>query len=146
MINHWDGKFKIDAENGIILSTMVAAGYKNSDNTFSGVMMGDIEAGSVSGGNKDGLGIYGFNHGAQSFGLNVDGTAFFGKSGRGRILINGNKGTISSASYQQNKNSNNSNIPGMMIDLDDGFIDIVGAKKKSGSEDRYVSDNTRSHI
>jgi hypothetical protein len=41
MINKWDGKLKIDEENGAILSTMMAAGRKNSDNTFSGVMLGD---------------------------------------------------------------------------------------------------------
>lgn len=146
MINHWDGKFKIDAENGIILSTMVAAGYKNSDNTFSGVMMGDIQAGSTSSENKDGLGIYGFNHGAQSFGLNIDGTAFFGKAGRGRILIDGNRGTISSASYQQNKSLEKTSTPGMLIDLDDGIIDIVGARKVDNSDDTYTGDNTRSRI
>jgi hypothetical protein len=100
MLNHWDGKLKIDEENGTILSTMVSAGFKNTDNTYSGVLMGDIEAGSTSNDNKDGVGVYGYHHGAQSFGLNIDGTAFFGKSGRGRIKIDGNSGTISSASYQ----------------------------------------------
>jgi hypothetical protein len=48
MINHWDGKLSIDEDNGTILSTMVGAGFKNTDNTFSGVLMGDIETGSVS--------------------------------------------------------------------------------------------------
>jgi hypothetical protein len=43
VLNHWDGKFKIDEKNGTILSTMVGAGYKNEDNTFSGVLMGDVE-------------------------------------------------------------------------------------------------------
>jgi hypothetical protein len=99
MINAWDGKFKIDEENGTVMSTMISAGRKTSKNTFEGVMMGDIQSvGNTD--NKSGLGIYGFNDGAQSFGLNIDGTAFFGKSGRGRLLFDGNSGTISSASYQ----------------------------------------------
>jgi hypothetical protein len=102
MLNAWDGKFKIDEENGTVMSTMISAGKKNTDNTFSGVLMGDVEA-AANLDNKTGLGIYGFNHGAQSFGLNVDGTAFFGKAGRGRILIDGNSGSISSASYEQNR-------------------------------------------
>jgi hypothetical protein len=99
MINAWDGKFKIDEENGTVMSTMISAGRKTSKNTFEGVMMGDIQ-GVGNTDNKNGLGIYGFNDGAQSFGLNIDGTAFFGKSGRGRLLFDGNSGTISSASYQ----------------------------------------------
>jgi hypothetical protein len=99
MVNSWDGKFKIDEENGTIMSTMLGAGYKNTDNTYSGVLMGEIE-GVTKSGDKAGVGIYGFNHGAQSFGLNIDGTAFFGKSGRGRIEIDGNNSTITSASYK----------------------------------------------
>jgi hypothetical protein len=101
MLNAWDGKFTIDEENGTILSTMVSAGRKNKDNQFEGVLMGDIEAGAkFNPDNKSGLGIYGFHAGAQAFGFNIDGTAFLGKSGRGRILFDGNSGSISSASYQ----------------------------------------------
>jgi hypothetical protein len=42
MLNSWDGGLTIDEENGIILSTMLGAGRKNDDNTFSGVLIGDI--------------------------------------------------------------------------------------------------------
>jgi hypothetical protein len=81
---------------------MMGAGQKTTNNTFEGVLMGDIREGAeiFDYNNKTGLGIYGFNDGAQSFGFNIDGTAFIGKSGRGRILMDGNKGQISSASYQ----------------------------------------------
>lgn len=148
MLNHWDGKLKIDDENGTILSTMVSAGFKNTDNTYSGVLMGDIEAGSTSNDNKDGVGVYGYHHGAQSFGLNIDGTAFFGKSGRGRIKIDGNSGTISSASYQQTRTKiDNSYGPaeaGMMIDLDDGFVDMLGTT--SLDENTYAPDGTQSRV
>ena len=141
MLNAWDGKFKIDEENGTVMSTMVSAGRKTSKNTFEGVMMGDIsDVGNPD--NKSGLGIYGFNDGAQSFGLNIDGTAFFGKSGRGRLLFDGNSGTISSASYQQTTHRGNTPA-GMMIDLDDGFIDMRGASK-SGTN--YTSNGTQSQV
>jgi hypothetical protein len=41
-LNKWDGKtVEIDYENGTIVSPAIAAGKKNSDNTFSGVMIGD---------------------------------------------------------------------------------------------------------
>ena len=124
LINDWNGKFEINEENGTIFSTMVAAGYKGSDNTYYGVVMGDLQASAGSNamnsyGKKDGIGIYGFNNGVQSFGFNIDGTAFLGKSGAGRIEFDGNGGTIKSANY-------NSYNEGMLIDLDDGLIDIQG--------------------
>ena len=141
LLNDWDGSFQIDEEDGTILSTMVGAGRKTVNNTFEGVLMGNVgaAAGIETPPHKTGLGIYGFNDGAQSFGLNIDGTAFFGKAGRGRIEIDGNKGTISSASYQQNVEK-----AGMLIDLDDGFIDILGAKKNE--DESYSEDGTNSHI
>jgi hypothetical protein len=46
------------------MATMVGAGVKNSDNTFSGVLMGDIVAGAdFDSRNANGLGLYGFHHG-----------------------------------------------------------------------------------
>ena len=48
--------------------------------------------------------------------LKEDGTAFFGKSGRGRIEFDGTKGTIFSAFYE--------NGNGMKIDLDNAVIDM----------------------
>ena len=122
LLNSWDGSFQIDEEQGTLLSTMLGAGRKNSNNTFDGVLMGNI---AETAGFKEGFGLYGFNDGAQSFGLNIDGTAFFGKAGRGRIEIDGNKGIIGSASYIQNADGD-LNKAGMLIDLDDGLIDILG--------------------
>ena len=136
--NAWDGEFVIDEKNGTIMSTMVGAGYKNTDNTFSGVMMGNLAGGEsvTQAGNKTDVGLYGFDHGAQSFGLNIDGTAFFGKAGRGRILIDGNDSTIQSQSYA-------SGDTGMKIDLDDGYIDMKGTTYNDGMAE---SDGTTSKI
>lgn len=112
MLNAWDGEMCIDQENGTIMSTMVGAGIKDVNNTFTGVLMGDVAAGAgFDERNHKGIGIYGFHQGAQSFGFNVDGTAFIGKAGRGRICMNGNKGTIESGAYEQYN-------AGMQIDLD----------------------------
>lgn len=112
MLNAWDGEMCIDQENGTIMSTMVGAGIKDVNNTFTGVLMGDVAAGAgFDERNHKGIGIYGFHQGAQSFGFNVDGTAFIGKAGRGRICMNGNKGTIESGAYEQY-------TAGMQIDLD----------------------------
>jgi hypothetical protein len=58
--------------------------------------MGDIDKSDID--NTDGgvffnphtgMGLYGFHNGAQSFGFNVDGTAFIGRSGGGRIAFDG---------------------------------------------------------
>lgn len=112
MLNAWDGEMCIDQENGTIMSTMVGAGKKDVNNTFTGVLMGDVMAGAgFDERNHKGIGIYGFHQGAQSFGFNVDGTAFIGKAGRGRICMDGNKGTIASGAYENYS-------AGMQIDLD----------------------------
>lgn len=137
MINKWDGSLVIDEDNGTIMSTMVGAGRKNANNQFEGVLLGDV--GSASEDNATGVGLYGFHNGAQSFNFNIDGTAFIGKSGRGRIKFDGNKGTITSASYEQAQDSS-----GMKIDLDDGIIDMKGAKIDT-TTGKYVAD-TKSHI
>jgi hypothetical protein len=42
MLNDWDGTLKMDDTKGTILSTMLGAGKKNPDNTFSGVLIGDV--------------------------------------------------------------------------------------------------------
>lgn len=121
MLNDWNGSLQINEENGTIMATMVGAGVKNSDNTFSGVLMGDIVAGAdFDSRNASGLGLYGFHHGDQSFNFGVDGTAFLGKAGSGRIYFDGYKGTIKSGSYDVNGAS------GMLIDLDDALIHMRG--------------------
>ena len=43
MLNEWDGKLKTDENKGTILSTMLGAGRKNKNNTFSGVLIGDVQ-------------------------------------------------------------------------------------------------------
>jgi hypothetical protein len=132
MLNSWDGSLTIDEENGTILSTMVGAGKKEDDNSFTGVLMGDVETGSGDKTIKK-TGVYGYNHGMQSFGFMDDGKAFIGKAGKGRIEFNGNNGWIQSMSYSTDKT-------GMRIDLDDGIIDIRGAKKIKDNN-TYTSDS-----
>ena len=135
-MNDWNGSFTIDEKNGTILSTAIGAGRKEEDNSFSGVLMGDIGKGmNFDTDNMDGLGLYGFNKGAQSFCLSSDGRAFFGKAGRGRIYFDGDSGTISSASYEMvRRNFGEMDAAGMLIDMDDGFIHMLGSvySKESG--------------
>lgn len=87
-INGWDGT-ALDIGNGeYVFAPQVGAGVKDSQNRFTGVVMG-----KDSGQNK--VGLYGYQSGVNTFGLMEDGTAFFGaKSGGGQIEINGQSGSI----------------------------------------------------
>ena len=96
LVNNWDGtSLTWDEENGAILSTMIAAGSKDGENKFTGVMMGDWHAkGDES---LDTPGMYGYNKGEQTFGFKTDGTGFIGASGKGRIEFDGTEALISNA-------------------------------------------------
>lgn len=134
MLNSWDGGLVIDEENGTIMSTMVGAGRKNSDNQFEGVLMGDVAAGAgFDPDNGSGIGLYGFHDGAQSFAFLSNGTGFIGKSGRGRIHLDGNKSTLTSASFQAGGE-------GLFIDLDSSPYLI--ARNKNAKNLIYLGDNT----
>lgn len=112
VINAWDGKsLVLDEETGTILAAAISAGKKNSDNTFSGVMLGDWSDQDVEGSISKQTGVYGFHHGAMSYAFKEDGTAFIGKSSMARINFDGSNATIYSSGYNQE------NSAGMMIDL-----------------------------
>lgn len=134
MLNNWDGDLTIDEKNGTILSAMMGAGVKNEDNSFSGVLMGQI--GKAFEG--DNIGLYGYHEGAQSFSLDVKGTATLGKSGKGQIRFDGNTGAITSGNYDENK-------AGMKIDLDDPFLKAYGPAG-SFEMDLSESDENLIHI
>ena len=161
MLNDWDGTFNIDEREGTIMSSMIGAGRKTDSNTFEGVLMGEValkagvdtNASNIGLKNHSGLGIYGFNDGAQSFGFNVDGTAFLGKAGGGRIIFDGNCGVIASALWFQDyelpdgtivqgglvatkEEDNKTHIirtgtRGMCIDLENGHIDAYNFRLTS---------------
>ena len=176
MLNAWDGKLQIDEENGTILSNLVGAGKKNIDNSFSGVLMGEIESKTgitIEGTNsleyslaqnQTGMGLYGFHEGAQSFGFNINGTAFLGKSGGGRISFDGNHGFIYSGAWLNsfkkgdgtydnpfNIDENTKNVSlkqgkaGMAIDLQDGHIDAFNFRLTSNGIQLNSSPDTESN-
>lgn len=144
IINSWNGELTIDNANNAILAAKIAAGKKNNDNTFSGVMMGDWSgrevvyetiqdpnnptktitqpkknaAGATETAIAQHTGIYGFQKGVASFGFRDDGTAFIGKPGAGRLEFNGDSSRITS-------NRMENNLGGMMLDFDDGLIKMI---------------------
>jgi hypothetical protein len=128
LLNNWGGELKIDEKNNYLLSAMIGAGKKNKDNTFSGVLMGEVGAktGDTSMGT---IGLYGVHEGEQSFGLKIDGTMFLGKSSCGQIVFDGNRGTIRSGNYIEK--TYNTAGAGMLIDLEEGHIDAYNFKLTS---------------
>ena len=128
-LNKWNGKDIItEEETGIITANGFSAGKKERDNTFTGVILGDWSRSDTDAMITKQTGIYGFNHGAMSYALKDDGTAFFGKDGKGRIYFNGNNAQIYSADWTEPLTRDNNlyaqSHSGMLLDINDGLIDI----------------------
>lgn len=110
-INDWDGNaVQVDKDgNGVILAPQAGFGSKNSDNSFNGIVMGKVKTGSLSN-----TGLFGYYQGQRTIFLNSDdGSATFGKTGAGQIIIDpsSNRAQIRSGNYST------SNGTGMLIDL-----------------------------
>ena len=125
ILNNWDGSLKIDDENNTVLSAMMVAGKKESKNTFSGVVLGELQRAGES---SSYTGLIGYKSGIQCFGFKDNGTAFIGKSGAGRIEFDGDKGFISSPGWTKNKEGEwklDSTCPaGSVFDLQNGAIHL----------------------
>jgi hypothetical protein len=78
-LNSWDGNsIKISEEEGYILSPQVGAGRKETDGTFTGMLMGEVKGGQ----SEDKVGLMGYGHGIQTMFLDAEtGSAYFGKGG-----------------------------------------------------------------
>jgi hypothetical protein len=91
------------------MSSMMGVGRKNADNTFTGMLMGEIaNKASITPPTLNtystGIGLYGIDQGVFAYGFNSDGTAFLGKPGHGRIWFDGNNGFIASQNWFYDKN------------------------------------------
>lgn len=110
-LNGWDGNsIQASAEGGFILSPQVGAGRKEEDNSFTGLVLGEVKEGSNS---KKNVGLFGYNKGQRSIFLDAEsGTAAFGVADQGQVIIDPTEGRalIRSGNYVQNKS-------GMAIDL-----------------------------
>lgn len=85
-INGWDGNsITLDKDNGIILAPQVGAGYKDANNSFTGVLMGTVKEYNTT---KQENGLFGFHEGARSFFVSADdGKIILGKSNSGQIIL-----------------------------------------------------------
>lgn len=120
-LNKWDGKsIDIDHDRGTIVARGLAAGKKESNNTFTGVVLGDWSTTDASSELTTNTGVYGFHQGAMAYALKDNGTMFIGKDGSGRIYFDGNTAEIYSASYATARN-------GMYLNLATGRIELKSA-------------------
>lgn len=127
VLNSWDGAtLTIDEDGSYVLAAQVGAGKKESDNSFTGVLMGILE--SKNSNLTSGTGLMGFNHGAGVFGFYDNGYAYIGGSGKGRIEFNTTNGnaTIKSGNYEKTNGTE-----GTYIDLTEGKIDSYNFILKS---------------
>lgn len=105
----------------------MGAGRKESDNSFTGMFLGEVKESSYA--NKE-VGIFGYNHGQRSIFLNAEtGSAAFGIANQGQIIIDPTDGraTIRSGNYINGSS-------GMEIDLTAPSI-------KYGNGNFYVDKN-----
>ena len=97
-LNSWDGNtIQLNAHGDTILAPQIGAGKKGEDNSFTGILMGDVKSGD-----KTETGLMGYAKGQRSIFLDSQtGNAIFGKNGAGQIKIDAttNEGTISSGDY-----------------------------------------------
>ena len=111
-INGWDGN-KLQTNDGYLIAPQVGAGKKNNANQFTGIVIGVKQVQEKSRSDQK-IGLFGYNNGIQSIFLNAeDGSATFGESGKGQVIIDPstNKAIIKSGNYSI------SDKTGMQIDL-----------------------------
>lgn len=121
-LNGWDGNsIQLNANGDTILAPQVGAGKKQSNNTFTGILIGDVKTGSTTD-----TGLFGYDEGQRSIFLDAKtGNAQFGKAGDARINIGADKvgiaprGSIYSSAYYNYTNGIPSSTAGagMLIDL-----------------------------
>lgn len=127
-LNGWDGNsIQINEKDGYILAPQLGAGKKQDNNSFTGVLMGEVKNPMK---NQSDVGLFGYANGERSFFVNSKyGSAIFGTSGNGQIIIDpaSDNAMLYSHSFWQNYNSetglptsygsSNEAGAGMLIDL-----------------------------
>lgn len=103
-INSWDGTTIETKKNGAILAPQIGAGIKDSDNSFTGFVIGKNT------GNDNKVGLYGYSKGEQTFLLDEKGKARFGKDDQHAIVIDGNEAVIKGGTMTINLNGSGDDI------------------------------------
>ena len=129
-LNSWNGDLLIDKDNNTIMSAVMGAGRKESDdNTFTGLLLGDLPKDNIEADNRTGL--LGYEHGEKTYGIFDDGTMFLGKASTAQLTFNGTDGYIQNAGYGPNGHGP-LDINGNDIGVANGIrINFSGATKQA---------------
>jgi hypothetical protein len=73
-VNGWDGELKVDEGTNAIFSSFMVAGKKDLNNTFTGIVLGDVGVQN----NNAISGLYGYQDGELRFKFTEKGEAFVG--------------------------------------------------------------------
>lgn len=139
-LNEWDGsKLKIDEDGQYVLAPQMGAGYKDTENKYTGLVMGitNINAKEGSSQRTQKVGLLGLSHGAQSLFISAeDGSAIFGKTGKGQIILDptSDAAMLYSYGYWQNYDNHtglptsyskaNRNYKGTLINLTESYMHL----------------------
>lgn len=91
-INAWDGNsVTIDEERGAVLAPQVGAGEKDSNNRFTGILMGKTNTYTGQSDSEEQIGLFGYSYGIQSIFLDAKtGNADFGLPSGNSIQLDKN--------------------------------------------------------
>ena len=94
-LNAWDGNnVTIDNEGGYVMAPQIGAGEKDSNNRFTGILMGKTETYTGKAEKEKQIGLFGYSYGLQSIFLDAEtGNATFGLP-EGYTLKNSNGVTL----------------------------------------------------
>ena len=134
-LNNWDGKsFLKNDEDLTLVARGFAAGKKNEQNQFSGVILGDWSETNSDQSITTYTGVYGLSNGAMSYAFRDNGTAFLGTDEAGRIEFDGNNSIIQSAGFTIPTENNPYSGKGTKIDLRQGSIQLFGIPNSQSKE------------
>ena len=162
-LNDWDGNsIKIDNNDGYILSPQIGAGQKETDNTFTGILMGQAKTAIKNNMQKSDIGLLGYYKGQRTIFLNSkNGSAIFGKTVSsndktgGQIIVDPSSqdALLYSSNYWEEygqdglpSNYNDSNLNSDENTDEKGLlINLSKAQIKYGSGNFYVTNKGHLH-
>lgn len=138
-LNDWDGNsIQINDQGGYILSPQMGAGFKDSNNAFTGILIGQVKDPNKGISN---IGLLGYNAGQRTMFLNSEnGSAIFGNS-QGRIVIDpqNNDALLYGGNYWNNYDQ--SGLPSSYEDTNRNENGLGLLINLSKAEIKYANDN-----
>lgn len=139
-LNAWDGNsVTIDEEGGYIMAPQIGAGEKDTNNRFTGIVMGKTETYTGGGDKEKQIGLFGYAHGLQSIFLDSEtGNATFGLPDVYNELDE--DGNVVRKYQHTNRNSDDDYNEGR-IELRPGDVSKIGGWRLGRRSFYYIQDD-----